>query len=65
MLKLKFHGLDITCMACGSELFEEVIDDHCQVFRCTECGEFIAFGNTAIVERIRVHQARGDNDVQW
>ncbi|NPV81840.1 MAG: hypothetical protein HPY52_16540 [Firmicutes bacterium] len=67
MLKVRFHGTVIMCKSCGSELFEEVTDDHCQIFRCMKCGEFIAFGNKAMVERIKVRQdpAGGDNNVLW
>ena len=54
MLKVRFHGAVITCRFCGNELFEEVIDDHCQIFRCVRCRETIAFGNAARVERIKL-----------
>lgn len=54
MLKLRFHGAVITCKSCGSELFEEVIDDHCQIFQCAKCRETIAFGTAARVERIKL-----------
>ena len=65
MLKIRFHGAVITCKSCGSELSEEVIDDHCQVFRCVKCREVIAFGNAARVERIELpgHHAGSETGI--
>ncbi|NPV81939.1 MAG: hypothetical protein HPY52_17035 [Firmicutes bacterium] len=54
MIKIRFHGAVIMCKSCGNGLFEEVIDDHCQIFRCLKCRETIAFGNAALVERIKL-----------
>lgn len=52
-IQLVFKGETVKCEKCGSEFFVEHIDDHCQIFKCCQCGQLVVFGNGALVRRVR------------